>query len=113
VYLVEFNDNPQLVQLVAATDQLKSAIQSGEVTNNWDIDTLLAYFRKFNIVLGPEDLYSMIKVSPLKNIISNIQGPEVIFKGIKQPEKQPETPPPEQSKEIVAKMAKKAMPKQP
>lgn len=109
MYLIEFNDNPNLVKLVAAADQLKTAIDTGEVTSNWDIDTLLTYFRKFDIILSKENLYNMITVPPLKSIISNIQGPEVIFKGVKQTEKQPESPPPEQSQEIVSKMANKAL----
>lgn len=111
MYLFEFNNNPDLVKLVAAADQLKTAIATGEVTSNWDIDTLLSYFRKFNIILSNEDLYNMIKVPPLKHIISNIQGPEVIFKGVEQLKKQPESPPPEQSQEIVNKMANKALKK--
>lgn len=109
MYLFEFNDNTSLVKLVAAADQLKTAIATGEVTSNWDIDTLLSYFRKFDIILSNEDLYNMITVPPLKYIISNIQGKEVIFKGVDQPKKQPESPPPKQSKEIVNKMAQKAI----
>jgi hypothetical protein len=109
VRLIEFSDNPRLVKTVAAADQLKSALESGEITNNWDVDTLLQYFRKFDLVLSPDDLYAMIQTKPLKNIIRNIEGSEVVFKGLPQDKKQPESPPPEQSKEVVSKMAQKAM----
>jgi hypothetical protein len=109
VRLFEFSDNPRLVKTIAAADQLKSALESGEITNNWDLDTLLQYFRKFDLVLSPDDLYSMIQTKPLKSVIRNIEGSEVVFRGLPQEKKEPESPPPEQSKEIVNKMAQKAM----
>ena len=42
---------------------------------------------------------------PLKNLISNIQGDKIVFKGFGTPE----APPDEESKKIVAGMAKKAV----
>jgi hypothetical protein len=47
----------------------------------------------------------MIKKMPLKNLISNIQGDKIIFKGFGKPE----APPDEESKKIVAGMAKQAV----
>jgi hypothetical protein len=46
----------------------------------------------------------MIKKLPLKNLISNIQGDNIVFKGFGTPE----APPEDESKNIVAGMAKKA-----
>lgn len=109
MYLYEFGDDPKLVKLIAATDQLKLDIDQGKIKENWTLDKLLKHLRKFDLVLSPNDIYSMIKQKPLKNIISNVQGKEVIFKGIEQKQPPPEAPPPEQSKEVVAKMAQHAM----
>lgn len=108
MYLYELSD-PKLVKVISAVDQLKAALESGEINSNWDVNTLLSYFRKFDLILSTQDLYNMMQTKPLKNVVSNIEGDEVVFKGIDQPAKQPEAPPPEQSKEVVAKMAKKAM----
>jgi len=109
MYLFELTDQDKLVKILTAIDVLKDAISTGVITSNWDVDTLLKYFREHGIVLGTNDLYNMVQKKPLKNVISNIEGDEVIFKGLPQQQKAQETPPPEQSKEVVAKMAKKAM----
>lgn len=108
MYLFELTDNSKLTHIIAVIDQLKSALDNGQITTNWDVDTLLKYFRKFNIVLSKDDLFSMIKTKPLKHVIQNIEGDIVEFKGI--PSEKTEVPdqPPEQSKDIVKKMAKKA-----
>ena len=53
----------------------------------------------------------MMQSKPLKNVVSNIEGDMVIFKGLEPATPSTETPPPEQSKEVVAKMAKSAMTK--
>jgi hypothetical protein len=51
----------------------------------------------------------MIQTKPLKNVVSNIEGDTVVFKGLPQQPQQTEAPPPEQSQEVVAQMAKSAM----
>jgi len=107
VRLDEFN-NPKLNKLIAAADQLSHALNTGVIKTNWTIDLLGEYFSKFGLHLGPDDFYNMIQQKPLNSIIQNIEGDQVIFKGIPQGKKPVETPPPEQSKEIVAKMAKHA-----
>lgn len=107
--LFELANDPKLTKLIAATDQLRTYLESGQITQNWKLDQLLSYFRKFDLVLSPNDIYSMIQQKPLKNVISNVQGQDVIFKGLEQPEPAAEAPPPEQSKETVAKMAQSAM----
>ena len=107
--LFELSDDPKLTKLIAATDQLRTDLESGLITQNWKLDQLLQYFRKFDLVLSPGDIYGMLQQKPLKNVISNVQGQDVIFKGLEQPEPAAEAPPPEQSKEVVAKMAQSAM----
>jgi len=108
--LYEFDIQEPLVStIVAAADQLKSDIEQDELGFEWDVDTLLKYFQKYDIHLDREDLYSMIKVPPLKNIIKNIEGDKVVFVG----QENETTPAPstgsEDSKKVVSQMAKKAM----
>lgn len=109
MYLFEFTDQELLVNIVSATDQLKQAIKRGDVNSNWTLDQLLDYFNSFDVVLSNKDIYNMIQVDPLKSVISDVKGKEVVFKGLPQQPKAPEMQSPEQSKEVVAKMAKKAL----
>jgi hypothetical protein len=107
--LFEISNDPKLTKLIAATDQLRTYLEQGKITKNWTLDQLLQYFRKFELVLSPNDIYGMLQQKPLKNVVSNVEGDQVVFKGLEQPEPPVEAPPPEQSKEVVAKMAQKAM----
>jgi hypothetical protein len=111
MYLHELVNDPKLVKLIAAVDQLNSSLENKKITEPWTVDKLLTYFRRFDLTLSKDDLYSMIQTKPLKKVISNIEGDNVVFKGLPQQPQQPEAPPPEQSKEVVAKMAKSAMTK--
>lgn len=107
--LYELADDPQLQTLIVAVDQLKQALDAGKIQQNWTLDQLLKYFSDHNIVLDPKDIYNMVQKPPMNKVISNVQGQEVVFKGLEPSEPAAEPPPPEQSKEVVAKMAKKAM----
>jgi hypothetical protein len=99
------NPNPLLVRLVAVTSQLTSDIDSGVEHSDWTVDELLNYYKDNDIILAKDDLYDMIKKSPLKNSITNIQGDKVIFKG----QETPIEPEEEESKKVVKQMAQKAM----
>ena len=107
--LFEFVDDPKLIKMIAATDQLRTHLENGDIKENWTLDKLLTYFRKFDLVLSPDDIYDMLQTKPLKNVVSNVQGDEVVFKGLEPKKPAAEAPPPEQSKEIVSKMAQHAM----
>jgi len=107
--LYELENSKELVtKITVLSDQLKNDIQKGLISPNFTVDMLLDYFRKYNVVLDKKDLYNMILTYPLKNVISNIQGDKVVFKGMPQQPAVPDAPPPEQSKDIVSKMAHKA-----
>jgi hypothetical protein len=110
--LFEFVTDPQLVRLIAATDQLKTALDNGEITQNITVQQLKDFFRQVTdgqLVLSNDDLYNMIQKRPLNTVISNIQGDEVVFKGLTPTQDTSPPPPPEQSKQVVDKMAQNAM----
>jgi len=110
--LFELATDPQLVRLIAATDQLKSALDKGDIKQNITVQQLKDFFRKVSdgqLVLSNDDLYGMIQKRPLNTVISNIQGDEVVFKGLTPTQKTEPPPPPEQGKEVVDKMAQNAM----
>lgn len=110
MFLYELDNNAIAPKLVALVNQLKQDLDDGEVSADFTVDQLLDYFQNYDVILDVEDLYNMIKVPPLKDLIQNIQGDEVIFKG--QEEKTPKYDAPEgDDKKTVAQMAKRAMTK--
>ena len=108
--IYEFDiQEPLVSKIVTVSDQLKSDLEKDEMDFEWDVDTLLKYFQKYDINLDREDLYSMIKVPPLKNVIKNIQGDKVVFVGQENLTTVPPSSGSEDNKKIVSQMAKKAM----
>jgi len=102
--LYEFAD-PTVTKLVAVSDQLKSDLEKGEADPNMSLPDFLQYLKKYDIIVDKTDLYDMIKQLPLKNLISNIQGDRIVFKGMETPE----APPEDESKKVVAGMAQNAV----
>lgn len=96
--------DPIVTKLIAVSGQLKDDLESGEVSSDWTVDQLLEYFRDYHLTLDREDLYNMIKNPPLKDVIDNIQGDKVVFKGQGEVEQSPD-----QQKQIVGKMAHNAL----
>lgn len=83
--LFEFDrdrDSAMVSQIVALTNQLKQDVDSGEIdADNYTVDDLLDYFQNYDVILDVNDLYNMVRVPPLKGVITNIQGDKVVFKG--------------------------------
>jgi hypothetical protein len=96
--------DPLLAKIITVSDQLKSLVDKGSA-KDWTLDQLLAYFQKYDVSLDKKDLYSMIKKPPLKDVITNIQGDKVVFKGAEAPVA------PEQgdNQKVVQQMAAQAM----
>lgn len=107
--LLEFDTGSATVaKIVALTNQLQQDRDDGIIGDDYTVDQLLQYFQKYDVILDAKDLYSMIKVPPLKSVIKNIQGDNVIFVG--QEEKAAaEKPKGTDSQEVVKKMAQHAM----
>lgn len=104
--LFEFDDSdPLLPKLVAVSDQLYSDLKSGEQNSEMTLEELLKYFSNYDIVLDKKDVYNMIQQPPLNNIISNIQGDKVVFKGEKELDDVPDE---NKNQEVVKAMADKA-----
>jgi len=103
------DEEPIVASIVAATDQLRNDLENKKISFDWDVDTLLQYFRKYDIDLDVSDLYSMINQPPLNKVIKNIQGDKVIFKG--QEQEKIEKPKGTNDEKVVKQMAKKALKK--
>lgn len=103
--LFEFDGpDPLLTKIVTVSDQLKSLVDKGSA-KDWTLDQLISYFQKYDVSLDKKDMYNMIKKPPLKDVIANIQGDKVIFKGDESVEASPDT---DDNQNIVKSMADKA-----
>jgi hypothetical protein len=111
--LFEFDqkqDSAMIAQIVALTNQLQQEIEDGGVDpNNYSVDDLLDYFQEYDIILDVDDLYNMINVPPLKDVVTNIKGDKVVFKGYS--DKTVLDQPEGEDKKTVARMAKHALKK--
>lgn len=104
--LFEFDGpDPLLTKIVTVSDQLKSLVDKGSA-KDWTLDQLISYFQKYDVSLDKKDMYNMIKKPPLKDVIANIQGDKVIFKGDESVEASPDT---DANQNVVSQMAHNAM----
>jgi len=109
MFLFEFDQDRALVsKIVTLTSQLEQDLEDGKLGPGFTVDQLLDYFQKYDVILDVNDLYNMIKVPPLKTVIKNIQGDEVVFVGQEESKKTYDAPAGD-DKKTVAQMAKRAM----
>ena len=106
MFLYEISSDPLIIKLITVVDQLKTDLENKNKSKPESVDDFLKYLQKYDINLDQNDLYDMIKKSPLKNIIHNIKNKKIIFKGYEEPEM-----PEKVSDKIVKSMAKKAIKK--
>jgi hypothetical protein len=104
--LFEFvDDDPLRVKLTAVCSQLKDqVIKSGKTLST---DEFIAKLQQHGISLDPSDLFDLIKKEPLKNIIADISGHTVIFKG--QSGEMDVGSDEDKNRETISNMAKKAL----
>jgi len=80
--LYEFvDDNPLRVKLVALTDQLKDRFMELDPDEPVKVDDFLEYLRRHDIVIDKGDFYDIVKEEPLRNMIRNVKGQDIYFKG--------------------------------
>ena len=106
--LYEFaGKDPIITKLVVLSDQLESAVNSGEIEGEWTTEQLLNFLSANGVNVGEPDIYDMAKKPPLNKVISNINNDVVTFRG----QEVPDLPQPDQnqSQNVVKQMAKSAM----
>lgn len=109
MFLFEFDQDRALVsKIVTLTSQLEQDLEDGKLGPGYTVNQLLDYFQSYDVILDVNDLYNMIKVPPLKSVIKNIQGDEVVFVGQEESKKTYDAPAGD-DKKTVAAMAKRAM----
>lgn len=114
--LYEFdNTTPLRTKLIAVTAQLHSIVEKNSKKKNWkpwSKSKLQNYLTKNDIILDDEDLFDLVKKSPLNKVISNINDDEVTFVGVDGDHSMPQTEKTKKDKkDTVASMASKAQSK--
>lgn len=103
--LFEFvGDDPLRVKLVAIVDQLKDKYL--HANKPMSVDAFIQLMNSNDISVDISDLRDMITKEPLVNIIDDIKGDEIIFKGQKVDGKKPMSV--DDAEKTVAKMAQRA-----
>jgi hypothetical protein len=103
-------NNPLRVATVAALSRVKAEIEDTAYNGEYKVDALLKALRDNGVRMNHEELIKVSKKEPWSNIIANIEGDNVIFKG--DPDSDSSNTQPDQTSSTMDKMAKRAAKKQ-
>lgn len=109
--LFEFaGKDPIITKLVVLSNQLRTAVDDGEIQGDWTTEQLLDFLHQNGINVDEPDIFDMAKKPPLNKVINSIENDVVSFKGVESdaPD-QSQAPSPDQSQAVVQQMAKSAM----
>lgn len=105
--LMEFADNdPLRVKLVAVTNHIKARLADSDSNRPMNTDAFLRLLKNNDIIISKSDLFDIAKKDPLKNIIDDVNGHEITFKGQGQDEQM--APDAEENQKVVSQMAQRA-----
>lgn len=76
-----FEDTGLKTRLMAVVAQIRSRREDTGADKPMTTRALLNLLKKNDISVSREDLFDMIQKAPLKNLIDNIEGDEVKFRG--------------------------------
>lgn len=101
-------DDPLRVKLTAVAEMLKNKYLDNDSKEPLSTDAFLNILKNYDIQVEKSDLFNMVKKEPLVNIIQNINGEQVIFKGQLSSQELP-APKPGENEKTREKMAKSAL----
>lgn len=106
--LVEFmEDDPLRIKLTSVVSQLRARRKDTDSKEPMKVRSLINILKDNDINVSKSDLFDMVKEAPLKNIIDNIQGEDIIFKG-EHSEKNVTDVDSDKTEKTLDKMAKRA-----
>lgn len=80
--LYEFvEDNTDMIVLTGVVSQIYNRIKDTGFDKKYSLDALLNTLSDRGIDLDREKFIEMVKHQPLKNLIANVEGDSVVFKG--------------------------------
>ncbi len=107
LYEFETNDH-DAIMLTGIVSQILSRINDTGFKKEYSLDSLLNTFSDKGYDIDREEFLDMIKNPPLKNLISNVKGDKVVFKGEEESTDDSEAVDMDQTSDTLEKMAKRA-----
>ena len=105
--LFEFDTEEADLKVAIIADELKTALDSGELPDTIDTDELITRFEEGGVPVDRQQLADMIQVPPLSDVIDNMNDDEVTFKTDTSDDIEFDDG--SDQEKVVAQMAKKAM----
>ena len=99
-------DNSLRIKLTGIISQLIGRLNDTDTKKPYSVKSLLSTLDHSGISLSPEQFRNMLEEEPLKNLISNIKGDNIIFKG--QSDSSSEVEAPDETTNTLKRMAGRA-----
>lgn len=103
-------DDPLRVATTAVLSQIKSDIDDSAYKGKFTVKALLSKLRDNGVKISHAQLIELVKEEPWSNLISNVKGADVMFKG--EPDEHSGSEEPDETSGTMDKMAKRAAKKQ-
>ena len=100
------SDNPLRVATTATLSQIKSEIADAGYTDKFTVKALLRKLRDNGVNMTHAQLIEVVKEEPWSNLIANLKGDRVLFKG--NPDETSGSEEPDDTTDTMATMAKRA-----
>lgn len=100
------DDNPLRVATTAALSQIKADIEDSAYKKKFTVKALLKKLRDNDVRISHEQLLDLVKEEPWSNLITNVKGDSVKFKG--DPDTHSGSEEPDDTSDTMDKMAKRA-----
>ncbi len=100
------SDDPLRVATTAALSRIKADIEDSGYKGEYKVKSLLSALRKSGVNISHEELIQVSKQEPWSNLIANIKGDRVIFKG--DPDSDTSNTEPDDSTDTLKKMANRS-----
>lgn len=105
----EFDSDNLGVRLTGIIGQVHNRIRDAGYKKDFSVTSLLNILNSKDINIDRDEFINMLQDEPLKNMIANVKGDRVIFKGDLDSDSDAESP--ERSTSTLEKMAKRAVKK--
>lgn len=100
-------DNRDMILLTGVISQILNRIEDTGFDRKYSLKSMLNTLSERGLDIDREQFISMIKKQPLSNLISNVKGDTVVFKG-EESDEDDEAMAPDDTTDTLEKMAKKA-----
>lgn len=100
------DDDPLRVATTAALSRVRADIEDSAYKGKYTVDALRQELEKNGVKLTHSQLIELVKQEPWKNLISNIKGDRVMFKG--EPGEHSGSEEPDETSDTLDKMANRS-----